>query len=387
MKRMLMLTHMGQMIAQFNKNNIEILLDMGVEVHLAGNFSSPENTMTSEQLSNFCYEMRGKGVFVHQIDFERGIGTVKSNLLVWRELIDLCSKSNFDFIHCQSPLGGAMGRLIGNKFNIPVIYTTHGFHFFKGSPKRNWAVFYPVEKLLSRYTDIIVTINSEDFEVAKKFVGVNNAFKIPGVGIDYYGIQDRANKAVRNEVLGALDIPTTAKVLISVGELSDRKNQIVVLKALAQMKDPNVYYIMCGIGVNKQRYIDFAKKQGLENNVRLLGYRNDVPELYGSADICLFPSRREGLGLAGLEAMASGLPVISSNVNGIMEYMQNGKTGIACSPNNVEAFAAAIKKYIYSPGLAQVVGGENKRVAKKFDRSISDKIMSNVYIKVLKTTN
>lgn len=84
--------------------------------------------------------------------------------------------------------------------------------------------------------------------------------------------------------------------------------------------------------------------------------------------------------------MASGLPVISSNVNGIMEYMQDGETGVTCSPNNVEAFAAAIKKYINSPGLAQIVGGKNKRVAKKFDRSISDKIMSNIYIKVLQTT-
>ena len=379
MKRMLMLTHMGQMIAQFNKNNIEILLGMGVQVHLAGNFSSPENTMTPEQLSNFCSEMQEKGVYVHQIDFERGIGTVKSNRLVWRELTDLCSEFNFDYIHCQSPLGGAMGRLIGRKFDIPVIYTTHGFHFFKGSPKRNWVLFYPIEKYLARYTDTIVTINSEDYEVAKKFVGSDNAYKIPGVGIDYDGIHERAKQAVRSEVLGSLDIPATAKVLISVGELSDRKNQIVVLKALARIKDPNVYYIMCGIGANKQKYVDFVKNNGLENNVRILGYRNDVPELYGSSDVCLFPSKREGLGLAGLEAMASGLPVISSNVNGIMEYMQDGVTGRTCSPDNVDDFVAAIADFTSHPQLFRSIGLDNEAVAKGFDRAIADDVMRKVY--------
>ena len=374
-----MLTHMGQMIAQFNQSNINILLEMGVEVHLAGNFSSPENTMTPEQLNDFCLNMQEKGVYVHQIDFERGIGTVKSNRRVWQELSELCSKFSFDFIHCQSPLGGAMGRLIGKKFNVPVIYTTHGFHFFKGSSRRNWVVFYPIEKYLARYTDAIVTINSEDFEVAKKFVGRDRAYKIPGVGIDFHSIHDRASKIARSTVLGSLNIPTNAKVLISVGELSDRKNQIVVLKALAQMKDPSIYYIICGIGANKQKYIDFVKSNNLENNVRILGYRNDVPELYGSSDVCLFPSKREGLGLAGLEAMASGLPVISSNVNGIMEYMQDGVTGFTTGINDVTGFSNAIKKMLNDPSLMKRIGRQNNNVAKKFDKKFSDDVMSKVY--------
>lgn len=379
MKRMLMLTHMGQMIAQFNKSNIEILLDAGVEVHLAGNFSSPENTMTPEQLTNFCSEMQKKGVYVHQIDFERGIGTLKSNSLVWQELSELCTKIKFDFIHCQSPLGGAMGRFIGKKFNMPVIYTTHGFHFFKGSPKRNWVVFYPVEKYLARYTDVIVTINSEDYEVAKKFVGNDNAYKIPGVGIDYAGIHTRANRVVRSEVLSTLSIPTTAKVLISVGELSDRKNQIVVLKALAQMKDPNLYYIICGIGANKQKYIDFAKNNGLENNVRILGYRNDTPELYGASDICLFPSKREGLGLAGLEAMASGLPIVSSNINGIMEYMQDGVTGFTYDVDDAQGFRSGIKSLLDNPRKMAQFGEVNSEIASQFDSSFANAIMKRVY--------
>lgn len=383
MKRMLMLTHMGQMIAQFNKSNIEILLGMGVEVHLAGNFSSPENTMTPEQLANFCSGMQKKGVYVHQIDFERGIGTVKSNRLVWRELSELCSEFKFDFVHCQSPLGGVMGRLIGRKFGIPVIYTTHGLHFFKGSPKRNWVVFYPVEKYLARYTDTIVTINSEDYEVAKKFVGSDNAYKIPGVGIDYEGIHERASKAVRSEVLGSISIPTAAKVLISVGELSDRKNQIVVLKALAQMRDPDVYYIMCGIGPNKRKYVDFVTHNGLESNVRILGYRNDVPELYGSSDVCLFPSKREGLGLAGIEAMASGLPVISSNVNGIMEYMRDGVTGFTTDADNVMGFSNAIRRIQTDTVVFKTIGKNNVEIAKQFDKKIADGVMNVVYQKYI----
>lgn len=146
---------MGQMIAQFNQANIQILKKLGVEVHIAANFTSQHNTMTPEKLAEFCDDMRAQGVRVHQIDFERGTGTLYSNVKVWKQLKQLCQVNKFDLIHCQSPIGGVFGRMIGRKYAAKVMYTAHGFHFFKGSPLRNWVIYYPIECFLSDRKSVV----------------------------------------------------------------------------------------------------------------------------------------------------------------------------------------------------------------------------------------
>lgn len=148
-KKILMITHMAQMLAQFNIGNIKELQSLGVEVHLAANFTSPQNTMPLSEISSFKREMSSQGVHIHQIDFGRRLGTFSGNIKCWRQLYDLCKSDDFDLIHCQSPLGGVFGRLIGRKFKIPVIYTCHGFQFFKGGPLKDWILYYPVERFLA----------------------------------------------------------------------------------------------------------------------------------------------------------------------------------------------------------------------------------------------
>ena len=94
------------------------------------------------------------------------------------------SEKKYQFIHCHSPIGGVLGRLAAHKYHIPVIYTAHGFHFFQGAPKKNWLLFYPVEWLLSFWTDTLVTINREDYDRAKKHMHAKRILYVPGVGVN-----------------------------------------------------------------------------------------------------------------------------------------------------------------------------------------------------------
>lgn len=388
MARVLMITHMASMIEQFNRNNIQILLDLGCEVHVAANFISESNTMTPEQLRDFKIELGKRGVIAHQIDFERGLGSFKANIKVWKQLKQIVSNQVFDLIHCQSPIGGVFGRLIGHKYNVPVIYTAHGFQFFKRSGIKNWLFFYPIEKALSYFTRTLITINNEDTQVAKRFSKRMNVVQIPGVGIDYNRFVSESKSTNMISVRKQLDIPEDAFVIISVGELSKRKNHAVILNAINQLPDKsNIYYIICGIGAEKKFLEQLAQKNNFTKNIKLLGYRKNIPELYAASDICAFPSLREGLGLAGIEAMACGLPIVTSNINGILDYSQNGITGFSNSPTDVSGFSKSIKALIQSPDLVDKMGHHNVLAAEKYDQVNVNKKMYEVYSSILKHNN
>jgi glycosyltransferase involved in cell wall biosynthesis len=259
----------------------------------------------------------------------------------------LVEKKNYDIVHCHSPIGGVICRLAANKLRkngLRVIYTAHGFHFFKGAPLKNWLFYYPVEKYLSRYTDILITINQEDYERAKRKFKAKKIEYVPGVGIDINKFQNVAVDKEKKRV--ELGIAKEAYVMLSVGELNENKNHSTVIRALKRVNNPNITYMICGQGPLEEKLKDLIKGLDLSSQVKLLGYRSDIPEILKVSDLFVFPSHREGLGLAAIEAMASGLPIITSNIHGIKDYSIDGVTGYSCSPNDFKGFASAIKKII-----------------------------------------
>lgn len=241
----------------------------------------------------------------------------KVNINAYKELKKLIQENNYDIIHCHTPVAGVLTRLAARKNkNTTVIYTAHGFHFFKGAPLLNWLIYYPVERFCARFTDKLITINKEDYERAKRFSLRKNGkvFYVSGVGINLEKIQNlKVNvKQKKKELIIPEDIP----VLLSVGELIKRKNHKTVLKALSQIKDKNFIYLICGRGVLKEYLHNLTKQLGLESKVKFLGFRKDIAEICKTADLFIFPSYQEGLPVALMEAMATGLPVIASNVRG-----------------------------------------------------------------------
>lgn len=382
LKKVLIVASVVSFIEWFNKENIDFLRGtLNCEVHIACNFEYMNDTDV-ERTQRYIAKLRKQGIILHHIAFARA-PINKENIAAYKELRSLIDREGFDLIHCHTPAVAMLARLAAHKARkngSVVMYTCHGFHFHNTSPKKNWIIYYPVERFLSRFCDYIVTINREDFARAKTF-HCKNVRYIPGVGVDIDRIKDLSvDKKGKKESVG---IPGDKILIVSAGELIERKNHEVIIKALAQVRNPDIYYAIAGKGPLKEHLTDLAKKLGLEERVLFLGFRTDVFELYHAADISAFPSRIEGLGLAGVEAMAAGVPLVSSNVHGILDYVIDGKTGYAVAPDDVDGFAAAIKKLADSPALRESMREDCLAAVKPFELSNALNVMWDIYKEIL----
>ena len=374
-EKVLILASVASMIDQFNIPNIKLLQNIGYEVHVACNFEKG-SSCSFEKIEILKELLKKLNVKCYQINFERNILKIGNNLKAYKEVKNILTENKYKFLHCHSPIGGVIGRIAGYKTQTKVIYTAHGFHFFKGAPLINWLLYYPIEKYLSKYTDILITINQEDYKRARTFSAKKVEY-IPGVGIDIEKIKNiKVNKKEKRVEFG---LNEENVVLLSVGELNKNKNHSVVIKALAKINNPNIYYLICGQGNLKGELLNLAKKLNLEKNVKILGFRRDIYEIYTISDVFIFPSLREGLGLAALEGMSNGLPLISSNVHGINDYTENEKTGYCVDRFNIEGFKSAIEKLAFNRELRQKMGNYNRKIVKKFDIHKVNKIIKNIY--------
>lgn len=382
MKKVLIVASVISFIEWFNKENVDFLREqLHCEVHIACNFNYMSDT-DEARTQSYIQQLRQKGVTLHNLAFARSpFGT--QNVGVYRALKAIIQKNNFSLIHCHTPTAAMLTRLAAKKARkngTVVMYTCHGFHFHNAAPKKNWLLYYPVEKFLSRYCDYLVTINHEDYNRAKTF-HCKRVRYIPGVGVDLCKIQAlTVNKAEKKASLG---VPAQSVLVLSAGELIERKNHEVIIRALAKINDPNIYYAIAGKGPLKNDLFNLAKRLGVANRVLFLGFRTDVFELYHAADISAFPSKIEGLGLAGIEAMAAGVPLVSSNVHGILDYVINGKTGYAVAPNDVDGFAAAIQKLAESQTLRESMRENCLKAVEPFALNNALKAMWAIYEEVL----
>lgn len=366
MKKLLFVSNITNKITNFSIPSIVAAQNLNYEFHLAAD------------LSGFHDDASKYGIIMHHIDLDRNPFNPK-NLKAYKQMLGLMEKEKFDAIHCNTPIGGVLGRLCGKKAGVPtVIYTAHGFHFYNGAPAINWILYYSAELFLSRYTDLIITMNNEDYERAKKSFKNTRVVYIPGVGIDVAEIEiDRGKK--RNE----LGISDNTIALLSVGEMIKRKNYETALMALSKLKNKNYIYLICGSGKLENKLKEMTVKLGLVEKVKFLGFRNDISEICKTSDIFLFPSYQEGLPLAVMEAMAAGLPIICSSIRGNVDLIENGNGGFLHHPNDIDKFSASIENMIDNPYLIKEMGSRNLIEAKKYDVEIVKKKMQEIYKSVL----
>lgn len=302
-----------------------------------------------------------------------------SNISAYKQLQKIIVDNQYDIVHCHTPIAGAITRLACRKFRkngLKVIYTAHGFHFYRGAPLKNWLLYYPIEKFCSRFTDVLITINHEDYELAKKKVKAKQVEYVPGVGIDVDKFANTVvDRAAKRKELG---IPEDVFLLLSVGELNENKNHQIVIRALAELKNPDIHYMIAGKGPLKDYLLELSQELGVEDQVHLLGPRNDVAELYKTADIDVFPSIREGLGLAAVEGMAAGLPLICSDNRGTREYAKNGENAVVCS-NSVAEYASAIDKLYRNESLRIDYGNHGATTAHSFNVASINDLMMKIY--------
>lgn len=382
MKKILIVASVVSFIEWFNKEIIDYLKnDLGCDVHVACNFDYFEDT-DGERTKQYINKIRKEGIIVHNIHFARNPFSF-SNLRAYKELKRIIDSERFDLIHCHTPTVSILTRIAAKKTRksgTVVMYTCHGFHFHKTAPLKNWLLYYPIEKKLSKKCDYLITINKEDYKRAKSFYCKNVRY-IPGVGVDTKRIQNcKIDKAAFKESIG---IPRDKTMILSLGELTDRKNHQVVIKALGQMQNDNVYYVICGKGPLLRKLKALAERNHVRNNVVFLGFRKDIPELCNAADIGALPSKIEGLGLAGIEIMSAGVPVVSSNVHGILDYVIDGATGYVCPPLEPLAFAKAFNILIGNAAIAESMKQKCIEEVKQFDIENALRAMKSIYLEAL----
>ena len=358
------------------------LLQKKYEIIVAGNGKKINGTDAPE-----VEILKKKNIKFYQVDFNSKKTISINNLKSYIQLKRIIKKNNFLLIHCHTPISGVITRLASikaRKKGTKVIYTTHGFAFTDNSSKKTWLLYYPIEKICSLFCDAIITINNEEYKNASKMY-CKRVYLIHGVGLDINKFKNV--KVEKNEYRNKIGISKDTYMILSVGELTPRKNHQIIIKAIGRIPDKNkITYVICGTEVVSSKIKDNLKELAHMNNVNLilLGHRTDIYKIYKCADLAVLPSVREGLGMAGLESIASGLPIVASDVQGIREYVIDGKNGFLSSPYDIDKFKENIIKVMnMSINDIREMTAISAEIVKRFSKEVSCEEMKKIYNELL----
>ncbi|WNS81211.1 glycosyltransferase family 4 protein [Domibacillus sp. DTU_2020_1001157_1_SI_ALB_TIR_016] len=326
-------------------------------------------------------EVERIGVVCHDIPFQRSPFQA-DNLRALKQLTDSFQEESFQVVHVHTPVASVLGRIAAKRSSVPtVLYTAHGFHFFKGAPLKNWLTFYPVERIMAKYTDYLITMNDEDFTRAKRFPVKQEVLFVKGVGVDRSGFSSQSEQR-RQETRGKLGISDDGFVIACVAELSARKNQVQLLEALHQLNTSvPVTCLLVGNGEAEEDLKAIVKRDGLSERVQFLGFRKDIPELIEAADAITLLSKQEGLPRALMEGLAAGKPIITTNVRGNRDLVIHGENGYVVELGNVKETVWALEQLISRPDERKKMGMKSRELSCQYDEAFILKEMSHLYEK------
>lgn len=356
-KALIVATVLKKHIVQFHIPTIKMLKDMGWQVDVAA-----ANDYGNEKYDvSFCDHY-------YDVPFSRK-PISHNNKTAYKQLKAIIDTNKYDVVHCHTPMGGVLARLAARgarKKGTKVFYTAHGFHFYKGAPIKNWALYYPIEKYCSKLTDVLITMAKEDYEFAKTHMQTKAIEYIPGIGIDI-------NKFRNAKPLCEKKTGDPYRVL-SVGEMVKNKNHISVIKALSRSNRKDIEYYIAGEGELKDELMK-ASEELLPGRVHFLGYRNDLPQIYKSVDLFIHPSFREGMPVALMEAMATGVPCIASNVRGNRDLLDKS---CLFNPNSVEEIKKSIVLLLQQDNSEMI--NKNGQVLQELSAENVLKKINDIYI-------
>ena len=357
MKKILYVTTVSSTINAFLVPHIKYLIEQGYKVDVATNIT--------DEVDKSLIDI---GVKVFKVDFQRTPISLK-NSRAYKQIREIQKNEKYDMVHVHTPVASFVTRYaLRKEKNLKIIYTCHGFHFYKGGSILNWVLFYPIEYLAARWTDKLITINSEDLEVAKKFKLRSNGSvsKIHGVGIEKekYVVENFDKSEYRKK----LNLENEDFVILVLAELNKNKNHIQLIKAMSKLKDkyPNIKALFAGVGPLEEEIKSQIKNYGLENNIQLLGWRNDVKELINSCDVVGLFSKREGLGKCLLEGMICGKAVIATNTRGPKELIVNDENGFLFEIDEHEETIESIEKIYKGKSLKAKFEYNGKKKADRY---------------------
>lgn len=366
--KILFLATYGDFLATFEHSNVELLLNLGYEVHCAADFETPKYNLKTKALDQL-------GVIRHQVKFSRS-PVDPANLFSMKRLIQLIREEKFDVLDCHNAVISVFGRIAAKLCKVSfVVYTAHGFFFYRGSSLKKQVLFKPIEFLLAKWTDLLITINLEDFRASQRMHPRGTAVYVPGIGIDTRAISNLPSN--RSKYLTEFGLPNDSSLFLMVGELIPRKNQESAIRAFARARMNHAYLLICGIGQERDHYQKLIHELDMDSQIFLLGYRLDAKELMKSVDIFVFPSIQEGLPVALMEAMASGLPCIASNIRGNTDLIDDRLGGWTFEPHDVDQLSKLMKEARECD--FEKIANYNQNKILTFDISNVRSIMNNQY--------
>lgn len=352
MNKRLLITSTDLMMVQFLVPHVINLSNQGFDIDLACSEVGNRFHEIEEKLAPYVNK-------IYKISLRRSPVSIK-NFKGYSEMLKVISSGKYDYIWTNEPVMGVVtllaARQARRRHNTKMMYMAHGFHFYTGAPALNWMIFYPIEKFMARITDLLVTVNHEDFERTKSFRTKKIAY-IHGIGINT-GRLSRLNNG--SDIRKELGLDPHSFLVLSVGELNKNKNQKTIIDAIHIIPNNNVHYLICGKGDEELNLKNQVSQYGLENRIHFLGYRFDVMDICSQSDIYIMPSHREGLPVSSLEAMYCGLPLITSDIRGLVDVNKHGVNGFLCRPNDASAFAKYILCLYNDMSMRKNMGKRNK---------------------------
>ncbi|MCR5837109.1 MAG: glycosyltransferase family 4 protein [Lachnospiraceae bacterium] len=357
MNKKLLITSTDLMMIQFLVPHVKNLSENGFDVEIACSDVGGRMDKVREKLNDYVKA-------IHTVRLVRSpVSTV--NIKGYKDMKQVVESGNYDIIWTNEPVMGVVTRLASRKVRkkgTKVIYMVHGFHFYKGAPFFNWMMFYPIEKFAGHFCDSVVTINKEDYDRAQK-MKLPDVKYIHGIGINTERLSEHNDN---NNIREELGLDEKDYIIISIGELSKRKNQRTIIKALSVLKNENIHYILCGKGDKQNSLMKLSEELGVSEKVHFLGYRMDVVDICRQADVFVMPSYHEGLPVAALEAMYCGTAIVASNIRGIVDIIEDGKNGYLCGPDDSNSFADRIRILRENPDLIVKMVETNIVIVKDF---------------------
>lgn len=375
MKKVLFTATVDSHILQFHLPFLKLFKENGYEVHVATN--------GNEEIP-YC-DVK------HVVSFERSPIKI-NNLKAIRQLRKIINEEKFDIIHTHTPMGSVVTRLAAKKarkkYHTRVIYTAHGLHFFKGASAKNWLIFYPVEKYLSKYTDTLILINQEDYDLCKrKFKKCKDIQYVPGVGIDEAKFDFEMSEKEKHDLRKSVGVKDDDFVIIYPAEISKRKRQIWLIETINDLlkKNSNIHLLLPGKDSLDGKCQELVKELGLEKQVHFLGYRKDIPKLLKISNLAISSANQEGLPVNIMEAMYVGLPIVASDCRGNRDLIQDNVNGYLVSLKDNERFSNSIENIYNDNSKSEEFGHKSKEIIKDY---LLDKIMidmKNIYFQQIKT--
>jgi len=307
---------------------------------------------------------------VYDIQWSRNVFNPKNLLVGISRVREVVAQNNYDLVHVHTPIAAFVTRYaLKDNQQTQVIYTAHGFHFYRGGSAVKNTIFFNLEKLAGNWTDYLIVINKEDEAAAKNnnFLPSDRIYYTSGIGVDtHYYASGKVTPDAITCVRESLHLSDSDTLLLSIAEFTPRKRHPDLLNALAKVANPNIHLALAGSGKTRPAMEELAQQLGIDKQVHFLGYRNDIPTLIQAADAVLLVSQQEGLPRSIMEAMCLNTPVIGSNIRGTQDLLQDG-CGLLVELGDTDALAEAIIQVVEDPKSLVVMAEKAKVKIKDYD--------------------